>query len=143
MDEVVEVDVEETVEEKVKEKVVAEKAVRTGQGLRVFLSGQGGGVHPGPAVGPCRLGRPPPPKPRPPPPRPPGDSDLDSLFFDASFASQNFGAGQVVVGGRGGGGVHEDKPLRVGGLQGPSGGVAREEEGGSAPPPPPPAPKRG
>ena len=68
-----------------------------------FLGGQGGGVHPRPAMGPRRPGRPPPPKPQPPPPRPPGESDLDSPFFYAPCASQNFGEGQVGMGGRGGG----------------------------------------
>ena len=66
-------------------------------------------------MGPGRLGWPPAPKLGPPPSRPPGESGLDSPFFDATGASKDFGVGEVGMGGRGGGVVHLDKPLRVGG----------------------------
>ena len=38
----------------------------------------------------------------------------ESPFFDAAGASKDFEAGEVGMGGPGGGGVHLDKPLPVG-----------------------------
>ena len=74
---------------------------------------EGCGGDPGPAMGPGCLGWPPPPKPGHPPPRRPEGSGLDSPVFVAA------GAPPVVGGGGGygwtrGGGVHLDKPLRLG-----------------------------
>ena len=67
-------------------------------------------------MGPRYLGWPPPPKPRPSPPRPPGQSDLDSPFFDSPCASQIFEAAELVWADEGW--VHDDKPLWVGGVAG-------------------------
>ena len=123
-DEVVEVEVEEMVEETVKEeveeKVVEEKAVGAGQWLRVF-GDEGGGGHPRRAMEPSHGGWPPPPKPGPPPPRPRGESGLDSPFFHAAGASKDFGAGEVGMGGRGGGRPPGQAPARGGASEGGGG----------------------
>ena len=121
VDEVLEVEVEETVKETVKEEVAEEKALGTGQSQRVFL---GSGRR-----GPSRTchGTPPSwPAPTPQTSTTPSLSPRRVRFglsvFDAPCGSQIFGAGEVGTGGRGGG-VHRDKPLRVGGgFHGPGAG---------------------
>ena len=145
-DEVVEVEVEETVEETVKEeveekvvdgKVVEEKAVGLGQWLRGFLGTREAGAIRDLPWDPAILAGPHPPKPGPPPPRPPGESGLDSPFFDAAGASKDFGAGEVGMGGpRGGGGPPGQAPAGGGGPRGVvvATGVARAEVGGGDPP---------
>ena len=104
--------VEETVKEEV-EKVVKGKAVVGGQWLRVFLGTRdAGAIHDlpwDPAVVAC----PHPPNFAPPPPRPPGESGWDSPFFDVAGASKAFGAGEVGMGGRGGGRPPGQAPIRI------------------------------
>ena len=139
VDEVLQVEVQETVEEKVKEeveeKVVEEKAVEAGQWLRTFLGGQGGGVHPGPAIGPRRLGRPLAPKPRPPPPRPPESPIWTLLFFMHCVHHKILGQGRWVWEDEGG--VNRTNPCGWAGLQGLGGGnwSCPGGTGGCRPPP--------
>ena len=104
-DEVVELEVEVVREEKVKEEVDENVVVAKIEGGGVaegFFGRPGGEGHHGPTLGPRRPDWPPTPKPRPPPPGPPGESNLNSPFFYAPRASQNFGAGELGVGGCGG-----------------------------------------
>ena len=109
-DEVVEVEWEEMVEEKVKEgkvkdevpeKVLEEEATGAGQLLRSVLGGWTGGIMDLP-WDPAVLAGPHPPNLDHPLLVPPRESDLDSPSFDALCASQNFRAGEVAVGARGG-----------------------------------------
>ena len=102
-DEVVEMEVEEVGEEKVKgeveEKVVEEKAEGGRRVAGAFFWRLGAGGRHGPALEPRRPGWPPAPKTSTTPLGRPGESDLDSPFFEAPGASQNFAAGEVGVGG--------------------------------------------
>ena len=62
---------------------------------------------------------------------------LDSPFFDAAGASKDFGAGEVGMGGRGGGRPPGQALWVWGGgprVVGVATGVARAEMGGDAPP---------
>ena len=102
VNEVVKAGLEEMVEQKVKEEVekaVGRKVTRAGGVAKGFFGRSDGGGHHAPAMGPRRHGCPPPHQPRPPPAGPPGESDLDSEYFDAPCASQIFGAGEVAVAG--------------------------------------------
>ena len=125
--------VEEMVEEKVKEEVEG-KAVGAGQWVRGFLGGGTAGAIMDVLWDPAVLVRLHPPNPRPPPPCPPGESDLESPFFDAACASQILGQGRWVWADEGG--IHHYQTPTGGGgvcrglLVAP--GVAREEEGGGA-----------
>ena len=127
--EVVEVEVEvepedmeeETVKEEVEAKVVVETPVGGGGGepvAQVVVGVEGCGGHPGPAMGPCCLGRPPPPKPGHPPPRRPGESGLGSPVFVAAGAPPAVGGGEVGMGGRRGGGPPGQAPAAGGGPRG-------------------------
>ena len=116
------VEVEETVEEKVKEeveakvvedKVVEEKVVWAGQWLRVLWGGQDGGVHRTLPRDPAVMA--PTPQTSTTPSSSPRRALLDSPFFDVPCASQSFVAGEVGVGGRGGGGAPEQTPADGGG----------------------------
>ena len=62
-----------------------------------------------------------------------------TLFFDATGASNAFGAGEVGMGGRGGHGPPGQAHAAGGGprVVGMGTGVAQAEMGGDAPPPPP------
>ena len=95
--------VKEKVKEKVEEKVVEEKAVEAGQWLRVFWGAMEAGSIEDLPWDHAVLASPDPTNLNQPLLVPPKSSIWTLRFFDAPCASQNFGAREGGMGGRGGG----------------------------------------
>ena len=88
-----------------------------GQGVAAaFFARLGGGGHHGYAPGPRPLGRPQPPGPRPPLSLAPESSMWILQFFHAPHASQDFGVGEVGVGGAARGSKGQTPTSRDGGI---------------------------
>ena len=120
VDEVVQVEVKEMVEEKVKEeveeKVVEEKVTGGGGVVGEFFWRAGGRGHHGPTMGPCHPAGSPTPKPQPLPAGPPV-SPIETICFLMHRAHHKFlGQGRWVWANEGG--IHQYKPLCVGGVAG-------------------------